>query len=189
MTYTLDALATEQAELALDRFDYDLAWRLGATMRELAMERHAPVAITVAHGLDVVFAVLTPGATPDNTDWAARKRAVAHRFHRSSLSMRLEAEAGGFDFNRRYRLPDADYVASGGGVPLMQRNGTLMGTAGVSGLPDVADHQLVIEALRRILGRPPGRLTRGQGADLVGPRGRGSPSRGLRQDSAGNAAS
>ena len=151
MTYTVESLAAEQASLALDCFNYDFVWRLGATMRELAAGREAPVAITVAHGSDLVFATVLPGGTIDNLEWAARKRAVAHRFHRSSLSMRLEAEATSIDFNRRYRLPEADFAASGGGVPLMQRNGTLVGSAGVSGLPDVEDHSLIVEALRILL--------------------------------------
>lgn len=148
--YTLEALAREQEELRLDRFDYDFAWRLGARMRDAAAGGGLPVAITVAHGSDLVFAALLPGATPDNLDWAARKRAVARRFHRSSLAMRLEAEAKGHDFHRRYRLPEADFAASGGGVPLILRGGTLIGTAGVSGLPDVEDHRLVVEALRSL---------------------------------------
>lgn len=150
MTYTTDALAAELADLVLPRFDYDIAWQLGCLMREAALG--LPAAITVAHGTDVVFAVLMPGATLDNSAWAARKRAVAHRFHRSSLAMRLEAEAGDFDFNARYRLAASDYVASGGGVPLMLRGGTLIGTIGVSGLPDVEDHRLAVAALRRHLG-------------------------------------
>jgi len=152
MDYTVESLAAEQQTLALDRFDYDFVWRLGSTMHDLAAERHLPVGITVAHGADLVFATLLPGATIDNMDWTARKRAVAHRFHRSSLSMRLEAEAKGYDFNKRFRVPEADFAASGGGVPLMLKDGTLAGTAGVSGLPDVEDHRLVVEALRLIAG-------------------------------------
>lgn len=151
MTYTSQTLAAEQADLQLIRFDYDVAWHLGCLMQAEAAARALPAAITVAHGADVVFAVLMPGATIDNTHWAARKRAVAHRFHRSSLAMRLEAEAGNFDFNARYRLPEADYVASGGGLPLMLRSGTLIGTIGVSGLPDVEDHLLAVGALRKLL--------------------------------------
>jgi uncharacterized protein (UPF0303 family) len=154
MTYTLDTLAQELNELQLPTFDYDFAWRLGCVMQAQAATRSLPAAITVAHGRDVVFSVLMPGATPDNTDWAARKRSVAHRFHRSSLAMRLEAEQGGYDFNSRFRLPESDFVASGGGFPLMLRGGTLIGTAGVSGLPDLEDHLLVTTALRELLGAP-----------------------------------
>lgn len=151
MTYTLDTLAQELQDLQLAAFDYDFAWRLGALMQAEAAARHLPAAITVAHGTDVVFSLLMPGATPDNTEWAARKRAVAHRFHRSSLAMRLEAETHGFDFNARFLLPPAQFIASGGGVPLMLRGGTLIGTAAVSGLPDVEDHLLVVNALRKLL--------------------------------------
>ncbi|MBY3217710.1 heme-degrading domain-containing protein [Rhizobium laguerreae] len=151
MIYTLDMLAQELEDLQLATFDYDVAWKLGSIMQTQASARSLPAAITVAHGTDVVFALLMPAATPDNTAWAARKRAVAHRFHRSSLAMRLEAEQGGYDFNSRFRLPDSDFVASGGGFPLMLRGGTLIGTLGVSGLPDVEDHLLVTNALRELL--------------------------------------
>jgi uncharacterized protein (UPF0303 family) len=151
MNYTLDTLKQELQALQLPAFDYDFAWRLGSLMQAEAAERSLPAAITVAHGTDVIFALLMPGATPDNTDWAARKRSVAQRFHRSSLALRLEAEQGGFDFNARYRLSESDFVASGGGFPLMLRGGTLIGTAGVSGLPDVEDHLLVTNALRQLL--------------------------------------
>jgi uncharacterized protein (UPF0303 family) len=137
----------------LEWFDYDFAWKLGSLMRDRAAAACAPVAITIAHGADVVFSVLMPGATPDNTDWTARKRAGALRFQRSSLAMRLAAEHGGYDFNRRYRLPESEFAASGGGVPLLLRNGTLIGTAGVSGLPDVDDHRLIADALRTLLGK------------------------------------
>lgn len=151
MIYTPQGLAAELSELQLTAFDCDFAWRLGGLMQADAAARALPAAITVAHGTDAVFALLMPGATMDNTDWAARKRAVAHRFQRSSLAMRLDSEAGGFDFNACYRLPPADHVASDGGFPLMLRAGTLIGTIGVSGLPDVEDHLLAVNALRKLL--------------------------------------
>jgi len=151
--YSLEDLAAEQEALQLDAFDYDFAWELGRRMRARAVTMRAPVAIEIAHGSDLVFSTLLPGATPDNSDWAARKRAVAHRFHRSSLFMRIEAEKLGYDFNHRFRLPEATFVASGGGVPLILKSGTLIGTAGVSGLPDVEDHRLITDNLSEMLGR------------------------------------
>jgi len=154
MGYSLDELAAEQEALRLDSFDYDFAWALGSLIRAKASAGHAPVAIEIAHGGDLVFSALLPGATPDNSDWAARKRAVAQRFHRSSLAMRIEAEEKSYDFNRRFRLPDHLFAASGGGVPLMLTSGTLIGTAGVSGLPDIEDHRMITTALRELLGRP-----------------------------------
>jgi uncharacterized protein (UPF0303 family) len=151
MTYTIESLAQEQQDLQLPYFDYNFAAQLGLLIRDQATKAALPISITVAHGTDVVFSILMPGATADNLAWAARKRSVAHRFHRSSLAMRLEAEHDKYDFNQRFRLPEAEFVASGGGVPLILRNGTLIGTAGVSGMPDVEDHRIVVMALKQIL--------------------------------------
>lgn len=151
MTYTLEELAREQQELQLDTFNYDFAWRLGSLLRESAAKAGAPVAITIAHGLDLVFSALMPGATSDNLHWAARKRAVAWRFHRSSLAMKLEAEKRQYDFNRRFGLPVSEFVASGGALPLILKNGTIIGTVAVSGLPDVEDHRMIVEALRGLI--------------------------------------
>lgn len=152
-TPSLATLAAETEALCLDRFDYEIAWELGTRIRRLAQDRAAPVAIEIRHGADVVFSTLLPGATIDNFDWTRRKCAVAHRFHRSSLAIRLEAEAKGYDLNTVFRLPPADYAASGGGVPLLLRSGTLIGSVGVSGLPDIEDHRLITTALADLLGR------------------------------------
>jgi uncharacterized protein (UPF0303 family) len=151
MTYTIESLAQEQQDLQLAYFDYNFAAQLGLLIRDQAVKAALPISITVAHGTDIVFSLLMPGATADNSAWAARKRSVAQRFHRSSLAMRLEAEKGKYDFNQRFRLPEAEFVASGGGVPLILRNGTLIGTVGVSGMPDVEDHRIVVMALKQIL--------------------------------------
>lgn len=148
---SLEVLADERAQLAIPNFDYASAWELGSLIRRKAVENDLSVAIEVRHGAVVVFATLVGQATIDNFDWTRRKCAAAHRFHRSSLQLRLEAEKGGYDFNQRFRLPPADYVASGGAVPLILTGGTLIGTAAVSGLPDVEDHALVVAALRELL--------------------------------------
>ncbi|XUY29892.1 heme-degrading domain-containing protein (plasmid) [Agrobacterium sp. rho-8.1] len=150
-TPSIAELSAEQNAIRLDRFDYDFAWELGSRIRSRAQSNSLPVAIQVRHGTDVVFSTLVGAATIDNFDWTRRKCAVAHRFHRSSLQIRLEAEEGGYDFNAKFRLPTADYVASGGGVPLILKGGTLIGTVAVSGLPNVEDHNLVIDILRQII--------------------------------------
>ena len=64
MTYTLDDLAQELNDLRLATFDYEFAWRLGCLMQAQAAARSLPAAITVAHGTDVVFALLMAGSHP-----------------------------------------------------------------------------------------------------------------------------
>jgi uncharacterized protein (UPF0303 family) len=151
LTPTLAELEVEQQRLQLSAFDYATAWRLGVFMQAEAAAKNMPVAIEISHGDTVVFSVLMPGATPDNPDWTRRKRAVAMRFQRSSLHMRLLCEQHGWDFSRRFRLSEADYAASGGGVPIIVRGSGVVGAAAVSGLPDVEDHALVVRALESIV--------------------------------------
>jgi len=150
----LSAVAEEREGLQLSHFDYEFAWNLGSRIRAKAAAADLPVAIEIRHGTDVIFSTLVGKATIDNLDWARRKGAVAHRFHKSSLEVRLEAQENSYDFNAHFRLPTTDYVASGGGFPLIIRGGLLIGTAAVSGLPDVEDHRLIVEALKDMTGRP-----------------------------------
>ena len=150
-TPSLTDLEAEQGRLQFDGFDYATAWDLGMSIQTEAAARSLPVAIEISHGSTVVFFALLPGATPDNPEWTRRKRAVALRFHRSSLYMRLHCEEHGWNFHDRFRLPDADFAASGGAVPIMVRGVGVVGTAAVSGLPDVEDHVLVASAIERLI--------------------------------------
>jgi uncharacterized protein (UPF0303 family) len=147
---TIEGLLEEERALVFESFDEDIAWALGCRIREAAAARALPVAMEVTHGLERVFLARMPGATPDNVDWMRRKAAVVHRFHHSSLYMRLLCEQHGVDFNARYRLPATEYAASGGGMPLVVRHAGLIGVAAVSGLPDVEDHRLVAESIRAV---------------------------------------
>lgn len=150
VSHTLESLTEEQEALGLKRFDYATAWRLGARMQAEAEALRLPVAIEVTHGETMVFFALLQGATPDNVDWTRRKRAVALRFHQSSLYMRLLCEKHGWDFAQRFRLSADGFAASGGGIPICVEGTGVVGAAAVSGLPDVEDHALVADALRYI---------------------------------------
>lgn len=147
---TIESLADELRTLHIEHFDYDFVWRLGSSLREAGKKAGLPIAIQVRHGEDVVFSTLLPGATSDNFDWARRKCAVAHRFQKSSLAVKLDAQIKGYDLNRDFRLPAADFVASGGAMPLLLTSGAMIGTVAVSGLPDIEDHALVVTTLRRL---------------------------------------
>ena len=50
-------------------------------------------------------------------------------------------------------LPLADYATHGGSFPLTVVGAGLVGSVTVSGLPQRADHELVVEALCGLLGR------------------------------------
>jgi uncharacterized protein (UPF0303 family) len=147
---SIEDLLAEEDRVQLDRFNYDFAWLLGSEIRRLASEERLPIAIEIAQNGNPVFTTLLPGASPDNSVWVKRKRAVVERFQRSSLYMRLLCERNGVDFHARYRLPMSDFAASGGGIPLRLHNAGVVGVAAVSGLSDVEDHRIIMRAIANL---------------------------------------
>ena len=148
---SLEDLLAEEAEVQLARFDNAVALDLGGRLQRKALAEGLPVAIEITKGADVVFFAMLPGAAANNARWVRRKRATVQMFQRSSLYAQLRAEQQGIDFNARYALPQEEYTASGGGVPVFVRGSGFVGTATVSGLPSVEDHRLVVAGLRELM--------------------------------------
>lgn len=151
---TLDEVTREEETLRWISFDAATAWRLGVWLHDRAMRDGLSIAIEISVAGHIVFVSALPGATPDNAEWMRRKRNTVMRFHRSSLAMRLLCETKGMPLAQRYGLVEADYVASGGGVPILVDGTGCIGAVIVSGLPDVEDHRLVVEAMRSIMAAP-----------------------------------
>lgn len=143
-------LVVQERQVIVARFTAEDAWTLGNRMRQSAVVARMPVAIEITIAREPVFFTRLPKASEDNRHWAERKRRVVERFHHSSLYMRLLAQEEGYDFHQRYGLSPDQFAAFGGAVPIFQTDGNLIGTATVSGLPDVEDHDFVVEHLMRI---------------------------------------
>jgi uncharacterized protein (UPF0303 family) len=140
----LAAIAVQERELHFTRFDEDAAWHLGARLREMAAARKLVLAIDVRRFGQPLFYAALAGSTPDNAEWIRRKSNLVARFHRSSYAIGLEIGASVFE---KYGLPIADFAAHGGSFPIRVHGAGVIGSATVSGLPQRADHELVVEAL------------------------------------------
>ena len=140
----LTAIAVQERELHFTRFDEDAAWHLGARLREMAAARKLVLAIDVRRFGQPLFYAALAGSTPDNAEWIRRKSNLVARFHRSSYAIGLEIGASVFE---KYGLPVADFAAHGGSFPIRVHGSGVIGSATVSGLPQRADHELVVEAL------------------------------------------
>lgn len=144
------AIAQQEAELKLPRFDPDTAWRLGLSLRELAVSRNQSIVIDIrrfGQPHQQLFYTALAGTTPDNARWVQRKINVVARFHRSSYAIGLGLAQTNRTFSERYNLPDADYAAHGGCFPIRVTGAGILGSITVSGLPQREDHGLVVEAL------------------------------------------
>ncbi|MFF1375863.1 heme-degrading domain-containing protein [Streptomyces sp. NPDC058308] len=151
-TPTIDELTAQEARLVLPRFTHDDAWSLGTLLVELARERRAPVAIDIRRGGQQLFHAALPGSTPDNDAWIDRKRRVVERYGCSSLLVGTRFRAKGTTFEASSRLDPDVYAAHGGAFPIAVEGAGVIGTVVVSGLPQVEDHALVVEALERFIG-------------------------------------
>jgi uncharacterized protein (UPF0303 family) len=145
----LATIARQEAELHFPHFDYDTAWRLGLSLRELALARKQSIVVDIRRfgqpHQPLFYTAL--GGTPDNARWVQRKINVVARFHRSSYAIGLMLEQTNRTFSDRYNLPDADYAPHGGCFPIHVAGAGIIGSVTISGLPQRDDHNIVVEAL------------------------------------------
>lgn len=107
-------------------------------------------------------------------NWVAGKTATVKRYARSSfyvgrnvagkgqaavdrLLVRLTTPSRAINLTLPKKLaPELDYVAHGGGFPIRLKGQEFTNPIGVivvSGLPQEQDHQLVVDACRKVLGK------------------------------------
>ena len=149
----LARIALQEQELQFASFDEETAWRLGLRLRSMAVEREFKIVIDVRRFGQPLFYTALAGTTPDNVDWVRRKSNVTARFLRSSYAIGLEMEEKKSNLFDRYGLAVSEYAAHGGCFPMRVLQAGVIGSVTVSGLPQRADHELVVEALCAELGR------------------------------------
>lgn len=149
----LERIAEQERELVLPRLDAQTAWALGSRLRTLAAERGLAVVIDVRRFGQPLFYAAMDGTTPDNVEWVRRKSNVVARFHSSSYVAGLKEKLKNQTLTETQGLPIADYATHGGSFPLRVAGAGIVGSVTVSGLPQRADHEVVIEALCALLGR------------------------------------
>jgi len=150
------ALIQQESILTLPGFTPDIAWQIGTTLRDLAIDRGYSLVIDIRRfgsPHQQLFYCAFAGTTPDNQRWVARKINVVARFHKSSYHVGRLLELSGLSFTDRYNLPIEDYAAHGGCFPIHVAGTGIVGAVTVSGLPQREDHNLVVEALCLITGR------------------------------------
>ncbi|MEO5831986.1 MAG: heme-degrading domain-containing protein [Nakamurella sp.] len=145
-------LADDETRLVFRRFDNDDAWALGTRLVGLARERQHPVTVLIERNGHRLFHAVLPGATPDNDGWARRKINVVRRFEESSYLVGRRLDAGGRTLDADWGVDPAEYAAHGGGFPIRIVDVGVVGVVAVSGLPQAADHALLVEAITAHLG-------------------------------------
>jgi len=143
----------QERELQLPYLDARMAWELGFRLQSMAAERKLPVVIDIRRFDQQLFYTAMEGTKPDNAEWVRRKSNVVARFHSSSYAVGLKLKQKNETLTEQQGLPLADYATHGGSFPLTVKGAGVVGSITVSGLPQRADHELVVEAICGLLGR------------------------------------
>lgn len=150
----LERLALQEDRLQFAAFDAAAAWEIGGRLRAAAASRGAAVSIDIHLNGQALFFTAMPGTTPDNADWIRRKRNVVQRFFRSSYAVGLQLRQQQTSLEEKFAAEPRDYAAHGGCFPIRVRGTGVVGTLTVSGLPQRADHELIVAVLADWLGQP-----------------------------------
>ena len=148
---TLAELDAQERELVLPAFGHEEAWRLGSWLVEEGRRRELGIAVLVLRGGQRLFAAALPGTVPDHDGWLERKSRVVARFHRSSLYVGQQLREAGSTLEEMFMLSEREYTVHGGAVPIAVTGAGVVGSVAVTGLPQLEDHALAVEALRHLL--------------------------------------
>ncbi|UVC09572.1 heme-degrading domain-containing protein [Rhizobium sp. TH2] len=146
------AVVRKQEALAqFTAFNEETAFDLGSAIYTIARSKRLPVAINIRTSERVLFHAAMPGATPDNDQWVRRKSNVVLRFHQSSLLYGQSMAEKGRTIGPEWGLDPLDYAGHGGSFPIRVKKVGVIGAITVSGLPQLDDHRMIIEALDQFL--------------------------------------
>ncbi len=151
--FTSSQLENEKEILLLPSLGIAGALEIGEIVKSIAESRKLPVAIQVRLDNWVVYHASLPGSAGENHWWIDRKARVVMLKHNSTLYERVSAEERGVDWHQENNLSDETHAIHGGGLPLISKDKGFVGALLISGLPQVEDHLLGVEALTEYLAR------------------------------------
>lgn len=135
----------QEQELVLSQFDEDVAFAIGASIRQRALEEGLGLVVDIRTWDRQLFFAATAGTSADNAEWVRRKVNTVRRFQRASYRMVLER--GEVPFPVQAGADPADYVIAGGGFPIQVIGAGIIGCLTISGLPGRSDHGVAVDAL------------------------------------------
>jgi uncharacterized protein (UPF0303 family) len=144
-------LKKQEQQAQFQSFTEEIAFDLGSVVYGIARGKRAPVVINIRTSDRALFHAAMPGATPDNDDWVRRKSNVVLRYHMSSLQFGDSLALKGRVINPDMGIDMMNYASHGGSFPIRVKKAGVVAAITVSGLPQLDDHRMIIEALDQYL--------------------------------------
>lgn len=144
----LNKIIENENELVFNSFNNEDALRLGQIMIEIGRKYKKPIAVRVFINNYIAYQFLMEGTTDFHCGWMDRKQNLVERTHKSSLRCAIEQQFA--DKKMKWWDNEEKYAFCGGGFPIRIQN-KYIGVAIVSGLTDIQDNAIAVEAIKTFL--------------------------------------
>lgn len=139
-----------ESSLALNIVTPEILLELGTSIARKALEEHLPIGVEIRLGELCAFCFAAEGVSPNTQNWINRKLNTCDFFGHSTLWVYEKTSGDASLLDAKYGL-DAHLSANApGAVPLILKGFGKVGAIAVSGLAAQEDHDLIVEALRKL---------------------------------------
>lgn len=147
----LETVIAEEQELRFDSFSNSDAFELGKCIVD-HFASHGTVAMEIFINGHCKFSYYPEGTNRNNATFLTKKRLTVEAREWSSLRMFAWMAVNG-KTHEGLHMPANEYAIVGGSFPIRLQCGTVIGTITVSGLPHYQDHGIVVDSIRKYLGK------------------------------------
>ncbi len=147
----MEEIKAQEQELVFDCFNSKEALILGQMLIDHGKALGAAVSLSITLNKRQLFYYSFDGVSPDNDNWIRRKQNTVYHFFKSSYYVAMDLKLREDTIPNRYGLQQQDYVAKGGGFPIIIKNVGVVGTVTVSGLTEREDHLFAVDTIREYL--------------------------------------
>lgn len=151
----LAIIAEQEQKLVFDRFDEDVAFAIGGTVREAGKAIGKGIAVGVYLWDRTLFYGATAGASEGNRGWVERKAKLVRLQLKSSYRIVLERGDRPRLLEPSWAIEPTEYAIAGGAFPVSIKGAGAIGAVAVSGLSERDDHEFARSAIARALGLDP----------------------------------
>lgn len=154
MIQSCKTLLKEEEILQFSNFNNEDALKLGLLAIDISKsELDKSVAVHIELDAHTLFSHYMAGTSEENTYWINVKKNTVKKFGHSSLYMGNLYKEKDSDFQQATGLDEDEFRGEGGSFPILVQDVGRVGTMTVSGMTGEEDHALVVESIKRFLGK------------------------------------
>jgi uncharacterized protein (UPF0303 family) len=139
-----------ESSLALDAITSEILLELGNTIAHRALDEKLAIAVEIRLGDLCAFCFTAEGVSPNTQNWINRKLNTCDFFGHSTLWVHEKTGGDASLLDTKYGLDPHLTTNAPGGIPLILKGFGKVGAIAVSGLAAQEDHDLIVEALRKL---------------------------------------